>query len=156
MFSWIGAVVVRRLPANRVGWLCLVIGGSEALSGLVTEYGRHAVVTNPGSLPAGAAVASLDAWIWMPGFVAILTLLVAWFPDGRTYRRWVRVPLALATVGVIAFVLATAVMAWRLRGPAIFASDRIDDGSWLAPVANGSLPLVLVGAAGCIIAALHR
>lgn len=155
-FSWIGAVVVRRLPANRVGWLCLAIGSSEALSGVITEYGRHAVVSHPGSLPAGAAIASLDAWIWMPGFAAIITLLVAWFPDGRIYRRWVRVPLGLAAAGVIAFTMATAVMAWRLRGAAIFAVDRIDDGSWLAPVADAGLPLILLGALGCLGAALDR
>lgn len=155
-FSAIGAAVVRRLPTNRVGWLCLAIGASEAVSGLVTEYGYHAVVSTPGSLPGGAAVASLDAWIWMPGFVAILTLLVAWFPDGRVYRRWVWLPLGLAAVGVVAFVSATAVMAWRLRGPTIFSADNIDDGSWLGGVAGAALPLVLVGAVGCVASALDR
>lgn len=155
-FSWIGAVVVRRLPANRVGWLCLAIGSSEALSGVITEYGRHGVVTDPGSLPAAAAIASLDGWIWMPGFAAILTLLVAWFPDGQIYRRWVRVPLGLAAAGVAAFVIPTAVMSWRLRGPAIFSADRIDDGSSLASVADAGLPLFLLGALGCLGAALGR
>ena len=155
-FSWIGAVVVRRLPGNRVGWLCLAIGTSEALSGVITEYGRHAVVTVPGSLPAGAAVASLDAWIWMPGFAAIVTLLLAWFPDGRIHRRWVRVPLVVAVAGVAAFVIATAVMAWRLRGPAIFSADRIDDGSRLGSVADSGIALFLLGVLGCLGAALDR
>ena len=155
-FSAIGVAVVRRLPRSRVGWLCLAIGVSEAVSGLVTEYGYHAVVSTPGSLPGGAAIASLDAWIWMPGFVAIMTLLVAWFPDGRVYRRWVWLPLGLAAVGVVAFVSATAVMAWHLRGPTIFSADRIDDGSWLGGIADGAIPFVLVGALGCVASALDR
>lgn len=155
-FSVLGAVIVRRLPANRVGRLCLVIGVSEAVSGLVTEYGRYAVLTRPGSLPAGRAVASLDAWVWFPGFAAILTLLVAWFPDGRVHRRWVLVPLVLAALGAAAFVVATAPMAWRLRGPGIFAADRIDDGSRLASVADAGIVAFLAGAAGCVASVVDR
>lgn len=155
-FSVLGAVVVRRLPANRVGKLCLAIGVSEAVSGLVTEYGRYAVLTRPGSLPAGAAVASLDAWVWFPGFAAIVTLLVAWFPDGRVHRRWVLVALALAALGSGVFVLATAPMAWRLRGPALFTADRIDDGSILASVADAGLWAFLAGAAGCVGGVVDR
>lgn len=154
-FSLIGAAIARRLPSNRVGWLCLAIGAGQAVSGLVTEYGHRAVVDRA-DLPAGAAIASLDAWLWMPSFVAIITLLVAWFPDGQVYRRWVRVPLALAGLGVIAFVVSTAVMAWRLRGPAIFTADRIDDGSRLAGIADASLFLILAGAAGCVVSAFDR
>lgn len=155
-FSLIGAAVARRLPSNRVGLLCLGIGASEALSGLVTEYGYRAVMERAGGLPAGEAVASLDAWVWMPGFVAIITLLVAWFPDGRVHRRWVRIPLALAGLGVVGFVVPTAVMAWRLRGPAIFTADRVDDGSRLAGIADAGLFLVLAGAVGCVVSALDR
>lgn len=155
-FSVLGAVVVRRLPANRVGRLCLVIGVSEAVSGLVTEYGRYAVLTSPGSLPAGGAVASLDAWVWFPGFAAILTLLVAWFPDGQVHRRWVLVPLVLAALGAAAFVVATAPMAWRLRGPGLFDADRIDDGSSLASVADAGIVVFLAGAAGCVASVVDR
>jgi signal transduction histidine kinase len=155
-FSVIGAAVVRRLPSNRVGWLCVGIGASQALSGLVTEYGYRAVMERPAGMPGGAAVASLDAWLWVPSFVAIITLLVAWFPDGQIHRRWVRVPLAIAGLGLVGFVVPTAVMAWRVRGPVIFTADRIDDGSALAGIADVALLLVLVGAAGCVVAALDR
>jgi signal transduction histidine kinase len=155
-FSVLGAVVLRRLPGHPVGRLCLVIGVSEAVSGLVGEYGRYAVLTRPGSLPAGAAVASLESWVWFPGFAAIVTLLVAWFPDGRVHRRWVLVPLVLAALGALAFVVATAPMAWRLRGPDLFAADRIDDGSSLASVADAGLFAFLAGAAGCVAAVVDR
>jgi signal transduction histidine kinase len=94
--------------------------------------------------------------VWFPGFVAILTLLVAWFPDGRLHRRWVRVPVAAAALGVVAFVCATAPMAWRLRGPILFTTDTVDDGSWLGAVANTGIVLVLAGAVGCVAAALGR
>lgn len=155
-FCLVGAVIVRRFPAHRLGWLCVVVGVSEAVSGLVSEYGHRAVIEAPGSLPAGAAAASLDAWLWFPAFAAMITLLVAWFPDGRLPRRWVRIPVAVAGVGVVCFVVGTAVMAWRLRGPAIFTSDRIDDGTWLAGLANVGPALVIVGAFGCVAAAAQR
>ena len=156
VFSLIGAAVARRLPSNRVGWLCVGIGASQAFSGLVTEYGYRSVMERPAGMPAGAAVASLDAWLWMPSFVAIITLLVAWFPDGQLYQRWVRVPVAVAALGVVGFVVPTAVMAWRVRGPIIFTADRIDDGSRLASVADAALFLVLAGAVGCVVSALDR
>ena len=155
-FCLVGMVIVRRLPSHRLGWLCVGVGVSEAVSGLVSEYGHRAVVESPGSLPAGAAVASLDAWLWFPGFAAMITLLVAWFPDGRVPRRWVRVPVGVAAVGVVCFVVATAVMAWRLRGPAIFTSDRVDDGTWLSGVADVGPALVIVAAFGSVAGAVGR
>jgi len=52
-------VLASRPPGNRVGWLFLV--GSLALGpgGFASAYGLHALVAEPGSLPAGRAFAWL-------------------------------------------------------------------------------------------------
>src|SRR5206468_12850556 len=61
----VGFVLASRRPANRVGWLFLAAGLALGLGGFLSEYGLHALVVAPGSLPAGRAAAWLSNWIWV-------------------------------------------------------------------------------------------
>jgi signal transduction histidine kinase len=84
----VGFVLASRRPANRVGWLFLVAGLSLGLGGFLSQYGLHALVAAPGSLPAGRAFAWLSSWTWAIA-VAMLAFVFLLFPTGRLRsRRW--------------------------------------------------------------------
>jgi hypothetical protein len=84
----VGFVLASRRPRNRVGWLLLVASLALGLGGFASAYGLHALVADPGSLPAGRAFAWLSNWIWVIP-VAMLALLFLLFPTGRLRsRRW--------------------------------------------------------------------
>jgi signal transduction histidine kinase len=99
----VGFVLVSRRPANLIGWLFLVAGLGLGLGFFATQYGEHALIAAPGSLPAGRAVGWLSNWIWIIPF-AMLAFLFLLFPTGRLRsRRWR--PAAWFVSGV--FVLTT-------------------------------------------------
>ena len=89
VYPLVGVTVVSRQPRNAVGWLLSAVGLSVALTQLAGEYAIRGLVTAPGSLPAAASVAWLQAWSsgWWFAFGVPLLLLV--FPTGRLpSRRW--------------------------------------------------------------------
>jgi signal transduction histidine kinase len=84
----VGFVLASRRPANRVGWLFLVAGLGLGLGGFLAQYGLHALVADPGSLPAGRAAAWLSNWIWVIP-LAMLAFVFLLFPTGQLRsRRW--------------------------------------------------------------------
>jgi hypothetical protein len=102
-----GFVLASRRPENRIGWVLLVAGLGLGLGGFANPYALHALVADPGSVPAGRALAWLGNWIWeIP--VAMLAFLFLLFPTGYVRsRRWrpaawfVGVAFALATIGLL-------------------------------------------------------
>jgi hypothetical protein len=102
-----GFVLASRRPENRIGWVFLVAGLGLGLGAFSTPYALRALVADPGSVPAGRALAWLGNWIWeIP--VAMLAFLFLLFPTGYVRsRRWlpaawfVGVAFALATVGLL-------------------------------------------------------
>jgi hypothetical protein len=98
-----GFVLASRRPENRIGWLFLVAGLGLGLGSFSNPYALHALVADPGSVPAGRAFGWLSNWIWMIP-VAMLAFLFLLFPTGYVRsRRWR--PAAWFTGG--AFALAT-------------------------------------------------
>jgi signal transduction histidine kinase len=102
-----GFVIASRRPGNRIGWMALAAGLALGLSRFAGQYGQHATVAAPGSLPAGRAAIWLSAWIW-PIPLAVVAFLFLLFPTGRLRsRRWrpaawfVGVVFALSTVAVL-------------------------------------------------------
>jgi hypothetical protein len=109
-----GFVLASRRPENRIGWLFLVAGLGLGLSGFSSPYALHALVTHPGSLPAGQASAWLNNWIWVIA-VAMLAFLFLLFPTGyMRSRRWR--PAAWFTGGACALaalcMLIAATRSW--------------------------------------------
>src|SRR5215211_1588164 len=106
-FSTVGALVGSRRPENSIGWLFCCGALVWGLGELALEYGVYALVTAPGSLPAGAWVALFGAWArGLGGFFMVLFLLVL-FPTGRLpTRRW-RVVVWAAAGYVALFTLVS-------------------------------------------------
>jgi signal transduction histidine kinase len=104
----LGIVLASRRPENRIGWVFVVAGFSLGLSQFGTSYGLHALVADPGSLPAGRVFAWVGNSI---GLVAIgaLAFLFLLFPTGHLRSaRWR--PAAWFVGGAFALNTATAMV----------------------------------------------
>jgi hypothetical protein len=102
----IGALIIARLPRHPVGWLFIAVAMSFALSGFAQSYALHAIVFDPGSLPAGELAAWISFWISMPGIAGIALFLPLLFPDGHLpSQRWRPIAWLSATLLVIAVVV---------------------------------------------------
>ena len=106
-FAVVGLVLAVRRPGHAIGWLFVGMGLIAAVQAFAFEYAVLALLTAPGSLPAGPWLAWLAAWTW-PLNVPALALLLLLFPDGRLpSRRWRMVPwlLGVAVTGVTVWVM---------------------------------------------------
>ena len=90
-FALVGALIAARRPENPIGWLFLGFGVIAAVDFAAYSYAYRALVSHPGSLPAGDAAASVADHVWHPGFgLFVFSFLV--FPRGRLLSprwRWV-------------------------------------------------------------------
>ena len=103
-----GFVLASRRPANRVGWLFLVAGLALGLSAFSQQYGLHALIVAPGSLPAGRTFAWLSNWTWVIAF-AMLAFVFLLFPTGRLRsRQWL--PAAWFVGGALTLTSAVVIV----------------------------------------------
>jgi hypothetical protein len=115
VFSLPAALIVSRQPHNPIGWLLVAIGYGVGIGAFASEYGFYAVVTAPGSLPAGIPV------LWFADIVpfwltfASVALLLLLFPDGHLPSRAWR-PVAWAALASITLSLASSALYPRNLG----------------------------------------
>jgi hypothetical protein len=159
-FSTVGALVASRRPENLIGWLfgcgALIWGLGE----LGLEYGVYALVTAPGSLPAGVWAAWFGAWArGIGGFFIVLFLLLL-FPTGRlASRKW----RAVAWVAVGYVVLFTLVnwlspvsQDFRLSSIRNPLGLDLEVMNLLGGVLFLSLPLLLLASGAAVIVRFRR
>ena len=85
----VGAMVGARRPGNPVGWLLGICGLLVGLDEFARAYAIYGVFLRPGSLPAAALAAWLNAWTWQLTFGLMLTLVPLIFPTGHPpSSRW--------------------------------------------------------------------
>jgi hypothetical protein len=88
-FATVGSLIASRRPQNPIGWLFCISTLLWALGSLMQEYTTYALITVPGSLPAGALMGVIGHWITSIGFFLMLTFLLLLFPDGHLPSlRW--------------------------------------------------------------------
>ncbi len=113
-FPTVGAIIASRRPGNAVGWIFCAIGLCGGAEVFTVEYGIYALVTNPGSLPAGVIATWIGTWVWLPSVTLTITFLLLLFPHGRLLSpRWR--PVAWLAAGVTAAgVVLLALAPWDL------------------------------------------
>ncbi len=85
-YSGVGALIVMRQPANRIGWLLLLTGVLSSVCVAASGYASFSLVIAPGSIPLGIWGIWTFSWlIWLVLVAMPLVLLV--FPDGRLPSR---------------------------------------------------------------------
>jgi signal transduction histidine kinase len=131
-FAAVGAIVARRVPENRIGWIFLCVGLANSVQLLSWQYadvGLRATQRLPGA--SGAAVFNTVIGEATAGLLGLAFLL---FPDGRlASRRW-RPALVSVLVG-----MALLVLAGTLR-----------PGTYAEPFASVSNPFGVAGAGGAM------
>src|SRR5260370_21756764 len=102
-YSGVGALIAMRQPANRIGWLLLLIGVLSSVCLAASGYALFSLVIAPGSLPLGIWGIWTFSWlIWLVLVAIPLVLMV--FPGGRlpSRRRWVGAAVLVASGGFLA------------------------------------------------------
>jgi hypothetical protein len=104
-FSLVGALLISRVPANRIGALLLATATAEVIGLCLQLYGSVGRSASP-PLP-GAAIASAltDVWYIAPFAIALIGVPLL-FPDGRLPSRRFRLVVWVTGAGLAATVLA--------------------------------------------------
>jgi len=124
-FTVTGLVVIRRLPANPLGWIYLAIGLFEALNLFAGGYSVLAYHTNP-SLPLATPLSWVAVWAWVPAFTLFSTFAILLFPNGRMpSARWWPI-VALTGVAFVLLFVPVAVATWPYRGATLEAANALN------------------------------
>jgi signal transduction histidine kinase len=92
--SSVGALIASRRTRNPVGWIFLSMGVLYGVRRLVEAYADYALLARPG-LPLGEVAAWASTWLRLSPLIALGTILVLLFPDGRLpSARWRTVAFA--------------------------------------------------------------
>jgi hypothetical protein len=138
-FPTVGALIASRRPGNVIGWIFCTVGVLIAILLFGEQYAIYALVTNPGSLPGGMAMATVLQWgLYAPPVALTVVFLPLLFPDGRLpSRRWLPVPwLGLA------FVVFAMVYNGLLPGPIELGSSRVVENPTGIDDAKGVLDVI--------------
>jgi signal transduction histidine kinase len=159
VFPCVGALILSRLPGNRLGWLYCLCGLACALTLAFYGYAQRGLVARPGTMPAAVATAWVSSWVWMCGFGPLMTFGVLGFPDGRLPgRRWW--PVA----ALPALTIGGGVLAIALR-PGPLENHPVRDNPFGVPAFGGRLeslldswwlPLLLASIVLCFAALVSR
>lgn len=158
-FATAGLIIAARRPDNTIGRLLCLIGVGYGLTAWPGQYARYALVTHPGALPAGALIAWLLFWTWIPIVMLAVVFLPLLYPDGQLPSpRWRPAAwIAGAATLLLACNLALSpgpIDASLAEVPNPFAP------AWAAPLlpitSAVSLPLVLISMACAVAAQVAR
>lgn len=116
MFSTVGYVIASRRPENPIGWLMGIGALCCILMTFTQSYAIYTLLTQPGSLPGGAAMAWIGMWIGNMGFGPMIFFSLLLFPTGRLPSAHWRGVAWLNSITLVAFVFVSAL----LPGPVWF------------------------------------
>jgi hypothetical protein len=155
-FSVVGALIASHRPENPIGWIFLAVGFFYGLLSAADQYAIYALLTNPGALPWGAEASWLGQWIWAPGLGLILVFLPLLFPDGHPpSHRWRPVGW-LGGLFIAMAVVASMILLWRERGPALVTGDESPSHVVNVLVDFIGVPMLFGAGLGAVISLLVR
>jgi two-component system, NarL family, sensor kinase len=157
IFPLVGAVIVAHRARHPMGWLFCGVGLAGALTLAAGGYAQYGIVARPGALPGAVAVAWVSAWIWVCGFIPLVTFGVLLFPDGHLpSRRW----RPLAWISLAAVVLPVLEGMFRpgnlANHPARNPLGIPGAGPLLAALGRVGLVCVVIGALGALFSLAVR
>jgi hypothetical protein len=146
-FATVGALIAARQPRNWVGWIFCWSGLTGGAQFFLEEYTIYALLSAPGSLPFGIAIAWVQNWIWVLAATPLWAFLPLIFPHGRLPSpRW-RPVAWLAAMSIFAAAVGFA-----------FAPEPLDSLSLSNPLTFPGADLValiailMIGAIGLVAA----
>lgn len=105
VYATVGALIASRRPQNVIGWTFCGAALLASFGTFAEEYAHYALITAPGSLPGGWAMAWLSRWTLDAGLFVMFTFLLLLFPDGKLpSARW-RPVAWIVTAGIIVLTL---------------------------------------------------
>ena len=121
-------VIINKQPKNAIGWIFLAAGFALGLATFGQVYALHALVAEPGTLPAGRALAWLSNELW-PIPIACLILLFLLFPTGRPVSpRWR--PVVWFVLAILLVLMAASLILATASWSDPFEGFNIQAGAW--------------------------
>jgi signal transduction histidine kinase len=96
-----GAFLVTYRPRNIIGWLLLASGACNAVFVGLMIYGWYGLMIADPSWSTARWALTVGWGLFIPGWLLLPTLLVAFYPDGRLPVRWLRWPVGGAAAGIL-------------------------------------------------------
>src|SRR6476469_4369968 len=129
-FPLVGAIIVRRRPANAIGWLFCGLGLLWSVYVLADAWAVYSLYARPDMLPAGRWVAWLANGKGSVAVFATATLTPLLFPTGHLpSRRW-RVVVWLTCLALAGQLLVSALAPHELLDyPGVINPAGLDAGS---------------------------
>ncbi|HET8526635.1 MAG TPA: histidine kinase [Actinomycetota bacterium] len=132
MFGVVGALIVSREPANRIGWLLLWGSGVTASGFLGGELTTYLVQHGRADSPLAAVAALVSNAGWVVGIIPVLFFLPLLFPDGHLpSRRWL--PFAWFCFALLAFAFVATVFATKTLTGSV-ESARVDNPLYISAI----------------------
>jgi fumarate reductase subunit C len=159
-FSTVGALIGSRRPENPIGWLFCSGALAWILGELALEYGVYALITAPGTLPAGTWAAWFGGWARGIGWFLIVAFLLLLFPNGRLPSpRWR--PVLWGATGYVGFFtlviwLSPVSNDTRLAFVRNPLGLKIEVINLLLEILYLTMPLLLVAGAAAVIVRFRR
>jgi signal transduction histidine kinase len=148
-----GAFLLARRPGHRIGWVLLSAAGL-GISFLGLSWATYGAVARPGTLPGVEWAAWVGQVGWVP-FLALVTLLPLWFPDGRLPGRVWLVAEWLVLAELAGLVLLSAVHPRLADG--LVPNPLVVGPVWVGEVSAGlTFATVVTAAVVCAPGALLR
>ena len=158
-FTLVGALIVWKQPANRIGWLFAAVGLLWLTGDFASSYAYYAVVLSDNSPPLATLAAWYGEFFWLLWLVSMFSLVPLLFPTGRPLSpRWgmvtriVCVYLAVA-VGAAMFESELDIVGSQkvLSNPIGISGFRdIESGVWAIPLFVALMAALVAGLAGVV------
>jgi hypothetical protein len=123
LIAALGLVVVRRQPANPLGWLLMGFSVWVAVYDSAGAYAVWDYHSHHGGLPFGPAAVLVASELWIVMFL-MLPLVILLFPDGRLPSRWRIVLWAYLAICALLIAALLDAGAWQIAGTRIVVTGK--------------------------------